>query len=336
MSGYDSIDRYCRRLETRLGNMYEKEQVMNEIRSHMEEAVTELTENGGWPQEKAEQLAIAEMGPVSKLSRDLRKFAKQNFGQRGEDESIWDFYTLKGPISFSTDGMVEKRYASLSWKDFVHPVIAIIYIALAWFMARLPFEITEATENTQAMRTLVFIAFMGVTVFTLFMHSLEHFRPLFSRVNLIIMAVLAAACLILRDLLDIPFFNGTFFILNYTFVPWTAHRTIYIAVKLVISVICLIISIRSLKKSDDGIVYPVLQLFAIVAPSLAMFLSVIIMPYVLPIWFILFLAYTAGAEMFTMLMCNNVVFHRTLLRCLCVVGLAEIVSLYANAALGLM
>lgn len=321
MKGYDTINRYCGRLETGLDNIANKEDIVDEIKQHLQDRTESLINDGCLP-EAAELLAIEEMGSDILLASQLKKYAeKLPQVQEGFLETVKDFH-LKTIIEYTGYSRIFRNVDAIRWGILLYPILIVLYIAVIWNL--LSYRAVDMKSGKEAvLKAAGVVSIMSVTVFSLLLSSLDRYKPYFCKKNILWLAGVLAAAFIAYPLVKVVFLYGGYYIISiYTyFAEVRAAKILYFIQKFLIAIIACCVLHFVLKEKKK---YTVLTALTAIVP-----LAVFFMPFgMLDVYWVALLAVCAALSVYITVYCTNKYTVRIITQFFCIMGLAEAAAVY--------
>ncbi len=321
MKGYDTVNRYCGRLESRLNNIANKEEIVDEIKQHLQDRTESLINEGCLP-EAAELLAIEEMGSDILLASQLKKYAER-LPQENEGflETVKDF-RLNTIIEYTGYSRIFKNVDAIRWGILLYPILIVLYIAVIWNL--LSYRAIDMQSGKEAiLKASGFLSIMSVTVFSLILSSLDRYKPYFCKKNILWLAGALAAAVIAYPLIKVIFLYGGYYIISiYSyFAEVRAAKIFYFIQKFLLAIIACCVLHFGLKEKKK---YTVLMLLMAIAP-----LAVFFMPFeLIDVYWVALLFVCAALSVYITVYCRNKYTVRILMQFFCLMGLAETAAVY--------
>ncbi|MBR6400762.1 MAG: hypothetical protein IKS17_06020 [Firmicutes bacterium] len=321
MKGYDTINRYCGRLESRLDDISDKEEIVEEIKQHLQDRTESLINEGCLP-EAAELLAIEEMGSDIVLASQLKKYAeKLPREQEGFLETVKDF-RLKTIIEYTGYSRIFRNVDAIRWGILLYPILIVLYIAVIWNL--LSYRAVDLQSGKEAvLKAAGVVSIMSVTVFSLLLSSLDRYKPYFCKKNILWLAGALAAALIAYPLVKVVFLYGGYYIISiYSyFAEVRAAKIFYFIQKFLLAIIACCVLHFGLKEKKK---YTVLTALTAIVP-----LAVFFMPLaVLDVYWVALLLACAALSVYITVYCRKKYTVRILMQFFCLMGLAETAAVY--------
>ncbi|MBQ6554115.1 MAG: hypothetical protein IJL89_02675, partial [Firmicutes bacterium] len=299
MKGYDSINRYCGRLEAALENYEEKESIVAEIRAHLEEETEAFIKEGCLP-EVAELIAIDSMGPVPRLASGLKKYSIYNKPDMGEP---YDFIAYKS-IDYSPYSFLTKNQNMTKFRGAVRPFFVFLFMSSLWiFFEILALEgfISEVLKNV-----LVIAEIFLTTLFKCVLDSADSFTPIFKRKNVIKLALAAILPIVLFPLAKLLLFEYAFWMMLRLISGILVYPFWFYLIKFVNAAIFLGFSVKYTINDYENAAVPVLFAATVILPSIANFMS----RAMLLSYYCIMLAFIIAALLYITFRCRSKYYNR--------------------------
>ena len=319
MKGYDTINRYCGRLENSLKDLENKDEIVEEIRQHLQEQAESLVKEGCLP-EAAELIAIEEMGSVTLLSREMKKYGEKI---PHESEKVIDTvsdFRLKTQLEYSGWNTALNNIGKVRFRELFYRLFILFYTIIMWNFVN--FIGYGAGVNDKPFIKVSGIAcIMAVTVFSLCLSSLDRYLPFLCRRNIIIFFAVLAASVLLYPLFELFLLRWGFYVTDGLFRDAVANPILYYTLKLAVTFAVIAKMTFSKKYSRTDIVL-------LAVPAFLPLIGLALNGTGLIVLFFIILAYTAAASVYTTLYSRNKVVIRLGILTFCLIGLAEIAAVF--------
>ena len=314
LKGYDTINRYCGRLEMRLKNIEGKEALVEEIKQHLREQAENYIEEGCLP-EAAELLAINDMGSDIALAAGLRKYGDK-IKESGEPffETIKNF-EIEKRVEYTPLAVMAKNINTMKWKELFYTVLIPLYIGVIWLFIVMAFDLSGSGE----IRLWGSVTFMSVTAFSVYLGCLDRYLPVFNRKSLILLGISAAVTVILYPLIRIFLLYGIYYSFASFIAVITQKPQVYIYYSIKTAVAAAIIAAGKNKK----IMVPLVSIAAFL-PLLAQIANAVGIRLI----FAAMVGFIVFASVYVTFFAKNKYVQRLAVQCIGLIGLAEIFALY--------
>lgn len=303
-------DRYCQKLGRMLKKVENKENIVSDCKKYLTDQADIYIRSGIKPK-KAEFCAVEALGPVHRMAAHIKKAPADS--QSAFSEYISGLKIRPG-----------RRFPAF-YKLF-YPLLILLYNSALWIFV----HIVELAFHMPIglLYALTGLCTVGITVFSLWLHCRDTYRPFYCLFNLISLAVSIAAATVLYGFCELFFFYYGLYFQDNFFTPVYYVLPVYISVKAVFAVIILLIAQRH-RRDGDGRIFAILLLIGAYASAPAAALKI---PFVF-IYYGLYFWYTAAASAYITLYCKSKYLTRLALQCFGVVTAAELAA-FATAAFG--